>query len=178
MADETIADIVHAHSVPLLRAALGLGVRRNEAEELVQATFAAFLDAKSRFERKSSVRTYLFGILYNKALEHGRRQARELATDPGDQIFESWFNASGHWIAPPSGPERDAEVAEIAELIDACLSALPAQQRAAFQLKEVDRQSADEACNVLGVQSTHLRVLLFRARNSLRACIEKKWMTS
>ena len=152
-----------------------MGLPESEAEELVQASFAAFLEAARRFEGRSSVRTFLFGILYRKVLEQARRGGRELATDPADQVFEGRFNWWGHWSQAPAGPEREADVKEIAELIAQCLENLTDSQRAAFQLKEIDREPSAAIRNILGVEGTHLRVLLFRARNKLRECIEGKW---
>lgn len=172
---EAIAAAVREFSGALLRAALGLGFPELEAEELTQAAFAAFLEGAARFEGRSSLRTYLFGILYHKAQEHRRLRGRELAVDPADGLFEERFSATGHWSRPPRGPEQEADAREIAALIASCLEGLPPQQRAAFQLREVSQEAPAEVCNVLGVTDTHLRVLLFRARSRLRECIEGKW---
>lgn len=172
---EAVAQAVRLYAGDLLRAALGLGWRSGEAEELVQASFTSFLEALPRFEGRSTVKTFLFGILYRKSLEQGRKKARELATDPADEVFETRFGPSGHWSAPPKGPDEEAATGEMAALIGQCLEGLPDQQRAAFLLKEVERLESQEVCNILGVQDTHLRVLLFRARARLRECIEAKW---
>jgi RNA polymerase sigma-70 factor (ECF subfamily) len=172
---EAIARAVRAHAGDLLRAARGLGLGEADAEELVQASFAAFLEAAPRFEGRSTVRTYLFGILYRKALERGRLKGRELATDPSDAVFDGRFDRNGHWSPGPRGPDAEADVAEIARLIAACLESLSPKERAAFMMKEVDRESPEDVRNALGVQDTHLRVLLFRARNKLRTCIEGRW---
>lgn len=172
---EEISRLVSDHAGDLMRCARGMGLSHADAEEVVSASFAAFLEASRRFEGRSSIKTFLFGILYNKALEHGRHGARELATDPSDQIFEKRFDRGGHWSRPPQGPAEQADISELAELIDSCLEALPAQQRAVFHLKEVDRQSSANIRNILGIADTHLRVLFFRARNRLRECLEAKW---
>lgn len=175
MTPAQIGLLVKDHTGDLLRAALGLGLSQADAEELVQESFVAFLKASERFEGRSSVKTFLFGILYNKALERGRRAARELATDPSDLVFDGRFNWRGHWSSAPKGPDQEADLKETAELIGQCLEGLSPRQRAAFQLKEVDHESNSAICNILGVQDTHLRVLLFRARTKLRECIEGKW---
>jgi len=172
---EAIAQAVRRHSADLLRAARGLGFSQADAEELVQAAFVAFLDSVPRFEGRSSLRTYLFGILYNKALERGRERSRELPMDPADNVFESRFDRRGHWSLPPKGPEEEVSIGEIARIIARCVEELPMLQRAAFQLKEIEREPSAAVCNILGVRDTHLRVLLFRARSRLRACIEAEW---
>lgn len=175
---EAVAQAVREHSGDLFRAALGLGLPEADAEELAQDTFAAFLDGAARFEGRSTLRTYLFGILYRKALEHRRLKGRELATDPGDAVFESRFEPGGHWSRPPRGPEQEADLGEAAALIAGCLDGLPPRQRAAFHLREVLLEDGARTCNALGVSDTHLRVLLFRARAKLRECLESKWKGS
>jgi RNA polymerase sigma-70 factor (ECF subfamily) len=73
------------------------------------------------------------------------------------------------------GPEEETLALELSELIRDCSASLSQSQRAAFHLKEVERESTASICNILGVSETHLGVLLFRARNKLRECLEKKW---
>jgi len=173
---KAITAVVNRHTGDLLRGAFGLGWRQAEAEELVQETFVTFLDVVERFKGHSTIRTFLFGILYNKSKERGRKRSRELATDPVDAVFENRFNFIGHWKAGnPQGPEDAAMTGETAEVIAECMEGLGETQRAAFHLKEVEHEDAASVCNILDVSGTHLRVLLFRARNKLRDCIEKKW---
>jgi RNA polymerase sigma-70 factor (ECF subfamily) len=171
----TVENVVRRHSADLFNGALALGLRENAAEELVADTFAAFLDAAPRFEGRSSVKTFLFGILYRKAMERGRKSAREQACDPIDEAFDRRFNLVGHWSQPPRGPEEETLAHEVAELIEGCLKGLRPLERAAFLLKEVEREPSESVGNVLEIKDTHLRVLLFRARNKLRDCLEKRW---
>ncbi|MCX5796066.1 MAG: sigma-70 family RNA polymerase sigma factor [Elusimicrobia bacterium] len=170
-----VEHVVRRHSADLLNGALALGLRENAAEELVAETFAAFLDAAPRFQGRSSVKTYLFGILYRKAMERGRKSAREQAFDPIDEAFDQRFNLVGHWSQPPRGPEEETLAHEVGELIEACLKGLRPLERAAFLLKEVEREPSESVRNALEVKDTHLRVLLFRARNKLRDCLEARW---
>ena len=169
-------ELVRTHTEPLFAGALALGFWAVNAEELVQKTFVAFLEALDRFEGRSQVRTYLFGILYNKASTSRRRAGKETSQDQTDPLFADRFNGMGMWTKPPKGPEEAALSAEIREWVARCADALPVNQRLAFFLRESEGQSADEICNVLSVSDTNLRVLLFRARVRLRECLEKKWL--
>src|SRR5258708_39386421 len=73
--------LIDRYTDNLMRAAFSLGFSDSEAEELVQATFVAFLEGGARFEKRSKILTYLFGILYNKARETRRLQARQESLD-------------------------------------------------------------------------------------------------
>lgn len=169
-----LAGVVNEHADALYAGARALGASPTDAEDLVQDTLAAFLAGLERFRGDSSLRTYLFGILYNKARQKWASHWREQATDPVDQAFESRFDASGV-LRRLSGPEEENLARELSEMIGQCAEGLSQAQRAAFHLKEVERESTASICNILGVSETNLGVLLFRARNKLRECLERKW---
>ncbi len=82
---EVLEDLIDRYTDNLMRAAFSLGFPQSEAEELVQATFVAFLEGGSRFEKRSQILTYLFGILYNKARETRRLQNRHESIDAIDR---------------------------------------------------------------------------------------------
>lgn len=175
--EAALTAVVNDHSDALYAGALGLGLSPSDAQDLVQDCLAAFLAAAERFEGRSSVRTYLFGILYNKAKQKWAGSWREQATDPVDQVFETRFDASGV-LRRLEGPEEAALNEELARLIADCANVLSQPQRAAFHLKEVEDESTESICKILGVSETNLGVLLFRARNKLRECLENKWESS
>lgn len=172
--EEALAAVVNDHAESLYAGARSLGVSAVDAEDLVQETLAAFLKSVERFRGDSSLRTYLFGILYNKARQKWSAGWREQPTDPVDQAFEGRFDPDGV-LRRLKGPEEENLARELAELIRDCASGLTQPQRAAFHLKEVEREATPAICKILGVSETNLGVLLFRARNKLRECLEKKW---
>lgn len=171
---EATTELVETYTVQLLRASYGLGFREQEAKDLVQEVWAAFLEAVTRFEGRSHIRTFLFGILYNKSLERRRVDSRISPTDDIDTIMESHFDADGRWANPPIDPERFMQASQTMAIIRECLDSLPLPQRMAFSLREIEDQSTTDICNIMSVTVTNLGVLLFRAKNRLRTCIEKK----
>jgi RNA polymerase sigma-70 factor (ECF subfamily) len=174
--EEELERLVDEYTRPLLRGALAMGFSESDAEELVQDTFVAFLQGRDRFEGRSSLKTYLFGILYHKGAELSRRRNKEVGVEDIEAVFDARFDKGGHWLSnAPKGPEDAALSDEIARLIALCAEQLSTTQRTAFFLKEVEGESSKEICNVLGVTDTHLRVLLFRARLRLRECLERNW---
>ncbi len=176
---EALESAVREHARPLFRAARGMGFSDQEAEDLVQDVFVSFIEGIDRFEGRSRLGTWLFGILHRKAMERRRELAAGGRTDPIDAVFESWFDPRGHWAAPPADLERLLLSKEAGELILQCLDDLPVNQREAFVLREVEGLPATEICKILDISATHYGVLMHRARIRLRECLRLKgWRKS
>jgi RNA polymerase sigma-70 factor (ECF subfamily) len=173
----TLDSVIREHARQLYKISRALGFTDNEAEDLVQDTFTVFLQTLDRFEGRSQVRTWLIGILYRKAQERRREQAREQKTDPIDTAFESRFDQSGKWRKPPEDLERLFASKEIGHLISECLEEVPIQQREAFLLREVEGLETKEICKILDLSVTHFGVLMHRARIRLRECLALKGVT-
>jgi RNA polymerase sigma-70 factor (ECF subfamily) len=169
--------IVDEHARRVYRAARGMGFTAEEAEDLSQDVFMTFIESLDRFEGRSEVATWLFGILHHKAQERHRIRAREELKDPIDAVFEAQFDERGSWIRHPVAPDRPTSAREARDAIRECIDGLPPLQREVFQLRQVEELSAAEASNVLAQTVTHIGVLLHRARMRLRACLAGKgWM--
>ena len=168
--------LVRQHTKHLYKACLGLGFNEVEAEDITQSVWTTFFDVVAQFEGRSSVRTFLFGILYNKASEHRKQIARAEATENIEDVLDAHFDSKGHWIAAhsPVHPDKFLESAQTMSLIARCLELLPTNQKMAFMLKEVEDEVTDEICKILSVTATNLGVLLFRARVQLRECVDRK----
>ncbi len=169
-----IQAVVETYLPQILRAARGAGLDASRAEDVTQATFTTFIEAAPRFEGRSSVRTWLFGILYNKIAEARRGRDRDRQMDDIDEVFERRFDATGKWSAPPLPVDIDLHNKDVQREIFACLDAAPVRQSLAFVLREVEELSTDEICKILGLTRTNLGVMLYRVRNRVRECLEAK----
>lgn len=166
--------VVETYLAQVLRAARGAGLDAHQAEDVTQATFATFIEAAPRFEGRSSVRTWLFGILYKKIAEARRQLEKDRRADNIEDIFESRFDNEGSWSRPPRPADADLADTETREAITHCLDGAPTRQRMALLLREVEGFSTDEICKILDVTVTNLGVMLYRIRNRLRECLEEK----
>jgi RNA polymerase sigma-70 factor (ECF subfamily) len=153
------------------------------AEDLVQETFLAALRARESFKGRSAGRTWLIAILKHKIVDHIRKKIREPATDKIEFISEtadSDFNERGEWQRRPSewaiNPEKIYEQKEFMNVLYHCLAELPHRLAEAFMLREMDGLSTQEICKVLNITATNSWVMLYRARMSLRRCLENKWL--
>lgn len=172
---EALAAVVDAYLGQVVRAARGAGFDQQQAEEVAQNTLTTFIETATRFEGRSHVRTWIFGILYRKIQEARRGFAKDRRLDDIDEVFESRFDPNGSWSRPPRGPDDELMAKEARQEIDDCLEAAPEPQRLAFHFREVDGLSTPEICKILGVTATNLGVMLHRVRNRLRECLETKW---
>jgi len=158
------------------------------AEDLVQETLLAAINAYQDHEGRSSERTWLVGIMRHKIVDYFRRLARtpefQMSSDEGSEDV-NWFEQTGAWRghwreyqAPVSWPV-DAiallESKEFWETLERCLSCLSPQMAAAFTLREIEGLSSDEICEILGVTANNLWVLLHRGRAKLRYLLEAEW---
>lgn len=169
---ETLHQLVRDYTAQLRRAGLGMGLSSEQADELVQNTWTTFFEVAERFEGRSKIRTFLFGIMYNKAREL-RRDMKKHGHEGWDE-FESRFDERGHWVKRPEAPEVFAQRSQDMKHLEECLEQLPSQQRAAFSLKEIQEMTTEEISEVMGVSANNLGVLTYRAKANLRECLEKK----
>ncbi len=171
---ESLEEVVRLYLPQVLRTTRAAGLGPQLAEDVAQDTFVTFIEAAPRFEGRSHVRTWLFGILYRKIAEARRHVRRDLEMDDIEQVVEQRFNSAGSWTRPPRPVDRDVYDAEIRQGIESCLDLVPTKQRMAFVLREIEELDTEEVRKILDVTSTNLGVLLHRVRNRLRECLEAK----
>jgi RNA polymerase sigma-70 factor (ECF subfamily) len=164
-----ITDAVVREVEPVLLAFAVRAVRQRAiAQDLVQETFVAALEAKAGFEGRSSLRTWLVGILVRKILMHFRKHKREVVTDTMTELERPADFAPSREVSP----ERRLDQQSAMAVIQRTLPLLSELERVAVLLCDIEQMERDEACNVLGVQPTNLRVLLHRGRHKLRKALE------
>lgn len=172
---------VESHGDALFGFALARLHVRAEAEDAVQDTFLAALNARARYRGESGERTWLFGILRHKVIDRLRRRGREVALESdsqADAFIEQTFDETGGWRNAPQHwdrPDEDAEREEFWHTLSGCLGGLPDTLATTFRLMELDGLGTDEACKVLAISPTNVWVRLHRARLRLRECLERQW---
>ena len=148
---------------------------RAVAEEVVQDTWLAALRGLDAFEGRSSLKTWLFRILVNRARSTGSREQRSIpVADPEPAVDPSRFGGDGGWADPPEhwieAAERRMEAGKLAGRIRAWIDDLPARQREVVLLRDVEGMSSEEVCAVLALTEGNQRVLLHRGRAGSGSC--------
>jgi len=183
MTDSDFASRCNIHRSYLLRVAV-LQLRDNDlAEDVVQDTLLAALQGASGFSGRSSLKTWLTGILKHKIVDAIRRKERDpvrasLEEESQIEDFDALFDESGHWENPPADwgdPEQALSQQQFLDIMQFCLEKLPPNTGRVFMMREVMELDSDEICKELSITSTNLWVILYRARIALRQCLEQHW---
>jgi RNA polymerase sigma-70 factor (ECF subfamily) len=186
MTDSDFASRCNAHRGYLLRVAR-LQLRDDDlAEDVVQDTLVAAFAGAAGFSSRSSLKTWLTGILKHKIVDAIRRRAKEPVLAPLDDEtqlddMDALFDETGHWEHPPADwgdPESALSRAQFMDVLQLCLDKLPPNTARVFMMREVMELDGPEICKELAITSTNLWVILYRARMALRQCLEQQWFAA
>jgi RNA polymerase sigma-70 factor (ECF subfamily) len=183
--DKPIADPAEfeRHRPALVRFSMLQVRNKDTAEDLVQETLLAALTARDGFSGKSSVRTWLTGILRHKIIDHIRKTGREVSVDAlmddrGADAIDAMFRDDGHYVQMPvewGNPEGVLSERRFFEALERCVNGLPIVTSQVFLMRELMGCETAEICKELEISTTNCWVLLHRARMRLRACLEERW---
>jgi RNA polymerase sigma-70 factor (ECF subfamily) len=178
-------ELVEQHHATMIRVARTYVADAEAAEEVVQEAWLGLLQSLPRFEGRCSLKTWIFRILTNRAQTRGERERRGIAFsklerldgDDRPSVDPDRFAQNGHWSSAPQSwddiPDERILATETREHIQAAIEALPERQKAVITLRDVEGWPAEEVCELLGINATHQRVLLHRARSAVRTALEK-----
>jgi RNA polymerase sigma-70 factor (ECF subfamily) len=177
--EQAFVALVESYNGSMLRLATSFVPSRAVAEEVVQDTWLAVLRGLSAFQGRSSLRTWMFTILVNRARTTGTREQRTIPfADTGPVVDAARFGPDGAWSAPPEHWIEEAEdrieAEKLAELVKALVGGLPGRQREVVLLRDVEGMSSAEVCQVLAISEANQRVLLHRGRGKVRQALESE----
>ena len=187
--EEAFDELVNQHHSTLIRMAMSYVADRDVAEEVVQDTWMAVIESLDRFEGRSSLRTWICGILIHKAKDRGVREKRhttfsafESCDDDNDEAvdpsrFQQAGEWAGHWAFPPQPwddqtPEKLLASQQAVNAMQRAIEALPPALKEVLILRDVEGVGAKEVCEMLKITETNLYVRLHRARERVRVAVE------
>lgn len=188
--ERAFTSLIERYHPSLVRLATVFVGNRAVAEEVAQETWLGVLHGIDRFEGRSSIKTWIFTILTNRARTRGQRESRSIPfsaldlTDVGtsepavepERFRPAGDRWEGGWVSFPRSwddlPEERVVSRETRSRVASAIAALPPGQRQVITLRDVEGWSSDEVCNALGLSETNQRVLLHRARSKVRRALE------
>jgi RNA polymerase sigma-70 factor (ECF subfamily) len=188
--EDAFRTLIRRHTPSMTRVAMAFVSRRAVADEVVQETWLNVVRSLAAFEARSSLRTWIYAILGNCARRRAEQEQRlvplsEIAADEAtgdelgvdrDRFFEGgrW---AGMWSTAVSGwediPHERLLSSEFRTTLGKAIDALPPMQRAVIALRDVEGWSPKEVCDYLGLADGNQRILLHRARATVRSAIER-----
>ena len=178
--EHAFTGLVERYHQPMLALAASFVPNLAVAEEVVQDTWLAVLRGLDGFEGRSSLKTWVFRILVNRARTTGSREQRSVpVADPEPAVDPARFDGAGGWADPPEhwieAAEGRVEAGKLAHRVRAWIDELPARQREVVLLRDVEGMSSEEVCTVLSLTEGNQRVLLHRGRSRLRQLFEDEF---
>lgn len=188
--ESAFASLVEQYHPAMVRLALGFVANRAAAEDVVQEAWVGVLRGLARFEGRSSLKTWLFRIVTNRAKTRAVRDGRVVPfTDlwrlddepdepsvPLDRFSADQHDEHGHWVSAPQSwedlPEERLLSQELQGVVQAAIDQLPASQKAVITLRDLEGWRSEEVCNTLEISESNQRVLLHRARSKVRRALE------
>jgi RNA polymerase sigma-70 factor (ECF subfamily) len=190
--EDAFARLVGEHHVSLRRVARLYVANAALADEIVQDTWLGVIQGIWAFEARSSLKTWIFRILVNRARTRAVRESRSaqfigtLAMEASaasessvrPEHLRPFADSSdfGHWAQPSphsdSSPERSLLTKELREKLGTAIDTLPSNLKIVLWLRDVEGWSSGEVCSALAIQETNQRVLLHRARSRVRAALD------
>lgn len=185
--DEAAFDaLVTRHHGSMVRLARTFAKTDAVAEEVVQVAWLGVLAGIDRFEGRSTLRAWIARIVVNTAKKRAVRESRSVpfssfdAPDSERAVDASRFYPAdhalwpGHWQTPPEDwPEEALLTSETRAIAARAIADLPPAQRQALLLRDAEGLDAETICEELEITDGNLRVLLHRARSSVRRAIEE-----
>jgi RNA polymerase sigma-70 factor (ECF subfamily) len=189
--ESAFARLIDLYHPAMVRTAMFFVRTRPAAEDVAQETWLAVVRGLKGFDGRSSLKTWIFAILINRAKTHGAREDRyvplAMSTQSDAEVDEpsldpDRFNPDDHprypggWVSfPPSWheiPEERLLSRETFATIQRAIEGLPPRQRLVIALRDVEGWTSDEVCNAVDICETNQRVLLHRARSKVRSALE------
>jgi len=177
--EAAFAELVERYHPAMVRLALTRVRSRAVAEEVAQDAWLGLLRGIGTFEGRSSLRSWLFRIVINRAISTGVRERVHLPVEDEQLEFQRGrFSQDGSWVTPPvhwadevldriTAPALAARAREV-------IAELPDAQRTVVTLRDIDGLTSAEVCSILEITEGNQRVLLHRGRARVRAALEKE----
>jgi RNA polymerase sigma-70 factor (ECF subfamily) len=178
--EEAFDALVARHDAALRRVARTFVRTSSAADDVVQETWLGVIHGLDGFEGRSSLRTWIFSILANRARTRAARDARSVpfsAIEDEDRpaVEPAAFSADGRWTSAPPRLDFDPETqllsSELRERLLGIVEELPPAQRSVITLRDLLGIPAEDVCVLLELSEGNQRVLLHRARSRVRTAL-------
>lgn len=166
---EALSVIFERHKEGVFNFALRMLANRADAEDVTSDVFGRLCGSHGRFQPEARFKTWLYTIARNACLDRIRNRRHWASTWFKKQ--DSNDDVQMDFPSQDLSPSQDLQIKETAYYIRAAVQGLPRDQREALVLREYEDLSYEEISQILGCSLANVKVLIYRARVSLKNSI-------
>ncbi|KAA9038715.1 sigma-70 family RNA polymerase sigma factor [Ginsengibacter hankyongi] len=163
--------LIRRYNPDLYKTGRGYGYNHQDTEDLMQEAFISIFQSLSKFENRSSFKTWMIRIMLN--LCYHKSQKLSYRNKPTIEISVNENSGSMFLTTNHSDPDRSIVNKELRNVIEAALKNLPEDYRMTFTLRELTGLSVADTAELLNITASNVKVRLNRAKMMLRNEIEK-----
>jgi RNA polymerase sigma-70 factor (ECF subfamily) len=169
-------ELVRRYDRDVLRLALNLVHRPEEARDVYQESFLRVYRNLNRFRFECSFYTWLYRIVTNVGLDHlrrrtSRREDQAPVADESEGSTRDFFDRQPE-LRPASNPERQLLGAELGQQIQSAMRRLSPRERMVFEMKHHQGMRLRAIGDFLGTSEETVKNTLFRATRKLRESLD------
>jgi RNA polymerase sigma-70 factor, ECF subfamily len=177
--EQAFEEMVRKFGGRLLATARRYARAEDDARDALQDAFLCAFKSIGEFKGNSQFSTWLHRIVINSALMQLRTRRRhpDIAAVEVDELLPH-FDRAGHWTDEctcTTPPHVYLEISETRIFVQRCIAQLPGAYRLVLTLRDIDELNTEEVASLLGLSPNNVKVRLHRARQALKALIEREW---
>ena len=172
--ETALFEIVIRRNNPFLyKTGRSYGYSHEDTQDLMQETFINAYMNLSKFENRSSFKTWIIKIMLNNCFQKQEKFSYKYEKANTVAVSENsipMYSGSNH-----SDPNQTAVNRELNHVIESSLGRVPVEYRMVFSLREMSGLSVAETAEVIGISESNVKVRLNRAKAMLRKEVEKTY---
>lgn len=152
------------------------------AEDLVQDTFLAALEAFDKFRQESTVKTWLTAILNHKIADYFRKvNSKANFANTKSIEYSQFFDSNDNWKIEERprewlmNEEKLFDNPQFLHIYQSCLQQLPTQWSAILLAKFIEEKNSKKICQEMNISTTNYWQIIHRAKIKMRQCLQKNW---
>lgn len=154
----------------LYRIGRSYGYNHQDTEDLMQDTYISAYYALNKFENRSQFKTWITRIMINHCYQKKQKHSyqKEVLSEQSNENYKAMFQN-------PGNTHKSILNRELGHVMENALQRLPETYREVFTLRELTGLSVWETAEILNISQTNVKARLSRAKNMLKAEIEKMY---